>query len=177
VISATGSPQAILDKATVTRALKSRKHRPVFMVDIAVPRDIDADVAELEDIYLYTVDDLRDVIQENLKSRQQAAQQAEEIIDVQVERFMNWLRAQDAVSTIRDYRLHAEQQRDEVIRKAQQMLASGKDPQQALEFLANTLTNKLTHAPSVRIREAAENGDRDLLDAALLLFNLDKDKP
>ncbi len=177
VISATGSPQSILDKAMVKKALKSRKHRPVFMVDIAVPRDIDADVAELEDIYLYTVDDLQDVIQENLKSRQQAAQQAEEIIDVQVERFMSWLRAQDAVSTIRDYRQHAEQQRDEVMRKAQQMLARGKDPQEALAFLASTLTNKLTHAPSVRIREAAENGESDLLDAALVLFNIDKEKP
>ena len=176
VISATGSPHSILDKAIVTKALKSRKHRPVFMVDIAVPRDIDADVAELEDIYLYTVDDLQDVIQENLKSRQQAAQQAEEIIDVQVERFMSWLRAQDAVSTIKGYRQQAEQQRDEVIRKAQQMLASGKDPQEALVFLANTLTNKLTHAPSVRIREAAENGESELLDAALVLFNIDKDK-
>jgi len=175
VISATGSPNAILDKAMVKKALKSRKHRPVFMVDIAVPRDIDADVAELEDIYLYTVDDLQNVIQENLKSRQQAAQQAEEIIDVQVARFMNWLRAQDAVSTIREYRQHAERQRDEVFRKAQQMLASGKDPEQALEFLANTLTNKLTHAPSVRIREAAENGDSELLNAAMALLNI-KDK-
>ncbi|TCK19219.1 glutamyl-tRNA reductase [Thiogranum longum] len=177
VITATGSPTAILDKAMVKKALKNRKHRPVFMVDIAVPRDIDAEVAELEDIYLYTVDDLQDVIQENLKSRQQAALQAEEIIDVQVERFMSWLRAQDAVATIRDYRKHAEQQRDEVFRKAQHMLEGGKDPQQVLEYLANTLTNKLTHAPSVRIREAAENGDNDLLDAALALFNLDKDKP
>ncbi len=176
VISATGSPQTILDKATVKKALKNRKHRPVFMVDIAVPRDIEASVAELEDIYLYTVDDLQDVIQENLKSRQQAAQQAEEIIDVQVERFMSWLRAQDAVATIRDYRRHAEQQRDEVINKAQQMLASGKDPQQALEFLANTLTNKLTHTPSVRIREAAENSDRELLNAARVLFNIDNNK-
>ncbi len=177
VISATGSPTTLLDRDMVKTALKSRKHRPVFMVDIAVPRDIDARVADLDDIYLYTVDDLQDVIRENLKSREQAAQQAEEIIEVQVERFMSWLRAQDAVSTIRDFRQHAEQQRDAVMRKAQQMLASGKDPQQALEFLANTLTNKLTHMPSVRIREAAENGDHELLGAAQILFNLDKDKP
>lgn len=176
VISATGSPTTLLDRPMVEKALKSRKHRPVFMVDIAVPRDIDADVAELEDIYLYTVDDLQDVIQENLKSRQQAALQAEEIIDVQVERFMSWLRAQDAVATIRDYRKNAEQQRDEVTHKARHMLESGKDPQQVLEFLANTLTNKLTHAPSVRIREAAENGDSHLLDAALVLFDIDSNK-
>ena len=115
VISATGSNDTILTLDVVKQALKGRKHRPVFMVDIAVPRDIDPDVAELEDIYLYTVDDLQEVIQENLKSRQDAASQAEEIIDVQVERFMGWLRAQDAGSSIRDYRQQAEQQRDAVL--------------------------------------------------------------
>jgi len=159
----------------VKAALKGRKHRPVFMVDIAVPRDIDPAVAELEDIYLYTVDDLQEVIQENLKSRQQAAHQAEDIIDVQVDRFMAWLRGQDAVTSIRNYRLLAEQQRDEVLDKARQMLSSGKDPQQALEFLARTLTNKLAHGPSVRIRQAAESGDTALMQAALKLFDLDKD--
>jgi glutamyl-tRNA reductase len=141
-----------------------------------VPRDIDPAVAELEDIYLYTVDDLQEVIQENLKSRQQAARQAEEIIDVQVARFMAWLRAQDAVSTIRDYRERAERQRDQVLVKAQQMLANGRPAQQVLDFLAHTLTNKLTHEPSVKIRQAAENGDAELLQAALELFNLSKDQ-
>ena len=175
VISATSGNKAILDKAMVKAALKGRKHRPVFMVDIAVPRDIDPAVAELEDIYLYTVDDLQEVIQENLKSRQQAARQAEDIIDVQVGRFMVWLRGQDAVASIRNYRLLAEQQRDEVLDKARQMLGSGKDPQQALDFLARTLTNKLAHGPSVHIRQAAESGDTALMQAALKLFDLDKD--
>jgi glutamyl-tRNA reductase len=159
----------------VKTALKRRKHRPVFMVDIAVPRDIDPAIAEFEDIYLYTVDDLQEVIQENLNSRQQAALQAEEIIDVQVERFMAWLRSQGAVSTIRDYRQQAGRQRDEVLEKARNMLANGKDPQQVLEFLANTLTNKLTHEPSVQIRLAAECGNTELLQAALELLNLQKD--
>ena len=145
------------------------------MVDIAVPRDIDPAIAEFEDIYLYTVDDLQEVIQENLKSRQQAALQAEEIIDVQVERFMAWLRAQGAVSTIRDYRRQAERQRDEVLEKARHMLANGKDPQRVLEFLAHTLTNKLTHEPSVQIRLAGECGNAELLQAALELLNLQKD--
>ena len=175
VISATAGNATILDKAMVKAALKGRRHRPVFMVDIAVPRDIDPAVAELEDIYLYTVDDLQEVIQENLKSRQQAAHQAEDIIDVQVDRFMAWLRGQDAVASIRNYRLLAEQQRDEVLDKARQMLGSGKDPQQALDFLARTLTNKLAHGPSVCIRQAAESGDTALLQAALKLFDLDKD--
>ncbi len=175
VISATGSDDTILSLDGVRQALKGRKHRPVFMVDIAVPRDIDPAVANLDDIYLYTVDDLQEVIQENLKSRQDAASQAEEIIDVQVERFMCWLRAQDAGTSIRDYRQQAEQQRDAVLGKARQMLANNRDPQDVLDFLANTLTNKLTHTPSVRMREAAEVGDQALLDAALRLLGPDKD--
>jgi glutamyl-tRNA reductase len=176
VIAATASSTPVVTRAMVEKGLKRRKHRPVFMVDIAVPRDIEPSIAELEDIYLYTVDDLQEVIQENLNSRQQAARQAEEIIDVQVARFMAWLRAQDAVSTIRDYRERAEQQRDQVLAKAQQMLAGGRPPQQVLDFLARTLTNKLTHEPSVKIRQAAEAGDAELLQAALELFNLSKDR-
>jgi glutamyl-tRNA reductase len=175
VIAATGSSQPVVSRTMVKQALKGHKHRPVFMVDIGVPRDIDPAVAELEDIYLYSVDDLQEVIQENLMSREQAAHKAEEIIDVQVERFMAWLRAQGAVSTIRDYRRGAQQQRDQVLAKARQMLAAGRDPQQVVDFLAHTLTNKLTHQPSVQIRQAAENGNVELLQAALQLFNLNKE--
>jgi glutamyl-tRNA reductase len=175
IIAATGGSRPILNRSMVKPALKRRKHRPVFMVDIAVPRDIEPDVAKFEDVYLYTVDDLQEVIQENLKSRQDAARQAEEIIDVQVERFMGWLRAKDAVSSIRTYREHAEQQRDQVLAKANHMLAHGRDPQEVLQFLANTLTNKLIHTPSVQLRQAAEAGDTVLLQAALQLFNLDRD--
>ncbi|MGD8842811.1 MAG: glutamyl-tRNA reductase [Gammaproteobacteria bacterium] len=175
IISATGSDRAILDRDLVKPALRQRKHKPVFMVDIAVPRDIDPSVAKFEDVYLYTVDDLQEVIRENLRSREEAAHQAEEIIDVQVERFMAWLRAQDAVSSIRSFRDQAGLKRDEVLAKAQQMLSNGKDPAEVLQFLANTLTNKLTHAPCVQIRQAAEAGDTLVLEAALRLFNLSKD--
>lgn len=173
IVSAAGGG-TILTRNMVKPALKRRKHRPVFMVDLAIPRNIDAQVASFEDIYLYTVDDLQEVIQENLQSRQEAARQAEEIIDVQVARFMGWLRAKDAVSNIRSYRARAEQQRDEVLAKASHMLAHGRDPQEVLQFLANTLTNKLTHAPSVQLRQAAESGDTVLLQAALQLLNLNK---
>jgi glutamyl-tRNA reductase len=175
IISATGSDRAILNRGLVKPALRQRKHKPVFMVDIAVPRDIDPSVAKFEDVYLYTVDDLQEVIRENLRSREEAAHQAEEIIDVQVERFMAWLRAQDAVSSIRSFRDQAGLKRDEVLAKAQQMLSNGKDPAEVLHFLANTLTNKLTHAPCVQIRRAAEAGDTLMLEAALRLFNLSKD--
>lgn len=175
IISATGSRKPILDPDIMKTALRRRKHRPVFMVDIAVPRDIDPDVAKFEDVYLYTVDDLQEVIQENLRSREEAARQAEEIIDVQVERFMAWLRAQDAVSCIRSYRDRCERQRDEVATRAAQMLAAGRDPAEVLNYLAYTLTNKLTHTPSVQIRKAAETGDAALLQAALHLYNLTKE--
>jgi glutamyl-tRNA reductase len=175
IICATGAVQPILTREMVKPVLRQRKHRPVFMVDLAIPRNIDPDVATLDDIYLYTVDDLQTVIQENLKSRQDAASQAEDIIDTQVERFMAWLRAQDAVSDIRRYREQAERHRDRILAKARHMLANGRDPQEVLQYLANTLTNTLIHAPSVQLRQAAESGDPALLQAALLLLKPTKD--
>jgi glutamyl-tRNA reductase len=172
VISSTASTTPIVTLPVVKKALKVRKHRPIFMVDIAVPRDIDPRVSELDDIYLYTVDDLQEVIQENLKSRQAAAHQAEEMIDVQVNHFIAWQRSLDAVSTIRQLRTQAEARRDEVLHKARQQLASGKDPEQVLEYLAHTLTNKLIHQPSIHLRQAGSDGRTDLLEAARELLNL-----
>jgi glutamyl-tRNA reductase len=172
VISSTASCTPILTLPEVKEALKTRKHRPIFMVDIAVPRDIEARVGELDDIFLYTVDNLQEVIQENLKSRQAAAHQAEEMIDVQVNHFMAWQRSRDAVPTIRQLREQAEAQRDEVLQKARQQLASGKDPAQVVEYLAHTLTNKLIHQPSTHLRQAGSDGRTDLLEAARELLNL-----
>jgi glutamyl-tRNA reductase len=172
VISSTASPTPILDRATVEEALRGRRHRPVFMVDIAVPRDIDPAVATLEDVYLYTVDDLEAVIEEGRRSRLQAASEAEEIIDTEVSHFMGWLQAQEAVPTIRAYRAAAEEVRDEVLAKAQRMLARGEDPEEAVRFLAHTLTNKLAHAPCSELRRAASRGERDLLSAARRLLAL-----
>jgi glutamyl-tRNA reductase len=120
----------VLGKGTVERALKARKHKPMFMVDIAVPRDIEPEAGELDDVYLYTVDDLEEVIQENLQSRREAAHQAEEIIETQVVDFMGWLRAQDAVDSIRAFRDKASSVEHEVLDKALQMIAQGKDPQE-----------------------------------------------
>ncbi|MBI5041336.1 MAG: glutamyl-tRNA reductase [Gammaproteobacteria bacterium] len=174
VISSTASQLPILGKGTVERALKKRKHRPIFMVDIAVPRDIEAEVAQLDDIYLYTVDDLKEVIQENLKSRQEAATQAEEIIDVQCAHFLGWLRSLDAVSSIRDFRAQADATRDDVLDKARQLLAQGRDAEQVIQFLAHTLTNKLIHTPSANLRQAGYEGRADLIQAARELLGLPK---
>lgn len=173
IITSTASPAVILEKSQVRSSLKQRKHRPVFMVDIAVPRDIDPAVGELEDVYLYTVDDLQTIIEENLQSRQAAARQAEEIIETQVNHFMAWLRAQDNVNSIRALRYQAETTRDEVYARAQRQLSQGKDPHEVLRYLANTLTSKLIHHPSVALRQAGAQGRNDLVDIIKALYKLE----
>jgi glutamyl-tRNA reductase len=172
VISSTGSPDHILDREMVCDAIRGRKHRPIFMVDIAVPPDIDPRVGELNDIYLYTIDNLKEVIEENLTSRQEAAEQAEEIINVQVDRFMAWLHSLDAVPAICAYRDHARGIGDTELKKARQRLANGEDPRQVLELLTHNLVNKLAHDPSVNLREAAEQGKTSLLETVRTLFRL-----
>jgi glutamyl-tRNA reductase len=173
VVSATASPTIILEQSQVKSSLKLRKHRPVLMVDIAVPRDIDPAVGNLEDVYLYTVDDLQEIIQENLKSRQAAARQAEEIVDMQVNHFMAWLRVQDSVSSIRALRQQAETVRDEVCARAERQLQQGKDPVEVLRYLAYVLTNKLIHAPSASLREASAQERSDLINAIKTLYKLE----
>ncbi|UGB38850.1 glutamyl-tRNA reductase [Frateuria soli] len=170
VISSTAARQPVVTRPLVERAVAARKRKPMFMVDIAVPRDIDPAVASLEDVYLYGIDDLQQVIDGNRRSREAAAREAETIIDLQVDRYMAWRRALTLRNPAIDLRQHAERYRDEVLLKAQAMLARGKSPDEALAFLANTLTNKLLHHPSARLREAALNGDLDLLHAAGRLY-------
>ncbi|CAG1769579.1 partial glutamyl-tRNA reductase, partial [uncultured bacterium] len=172
VISSTASQLPILGKGRVESALKKRKHKPMFMVDLAVPRDIEPEVEQLRDVYLYTVDDLQHTITQNMNSRRQAAEQAEEIIDTQVDHFIAWLRAQEVQSTIRDYRLQAELTRDEVLQKALNSLKTGANAEEVLNRLAYTLTNKLIHTPSSQIRAAAENERHDLIIAAREIFKL-----
>jgi glutamyl-tRNA reductase len=172
IISSTASPLPILGKGAVESALQKRRHQPVFMVDIAVPRDIEAEVGNLNDVYLYTVDDLDEVIQENMRSRQEAAQQALEIIEQHTEEFMGWLRSLDAVSIIQDYRGQAETIRDEVLERSLRHLKNGKDPEEILRYLAHTLTNKILHTPSTQIRQAGFQGQQSLLRAADTLLKI-----
>jgi len=173
VISSTASPLPILGKGAVERAIKKRKHQPILMVDIAVPRDIEPEVAELDDIYLYTVDDLHEIIQEGLRTRQEAALQAEEIIDIQVHSFMGWLRSLDATPMIAHYRNHMEQIRDEEVRKAIHHLIQGNDPELVISELGRILTNKITHYPSMKMRRAGFDGRQDMLALARELLGLD----
>lgn len=173
IIASTASQLPILGKGAVERALKQRKHRPMFMVDIAVPRDIEPEVSELDDVYLYTVDDLQEVIEEGRQSREEAAVQAEEIVLNQVEHFMGWLRSLEGIDTIRAFREQAEKKRNEQLTAAQKQLAAGKDPEQVINDLARTLTNKLIHEPSAQLNQAAHSGRKELLDTARELFNLE----
>lgn len=174
VISSTASQLPILGKGAVERALKQRKHKPIFMVDIAVPRDIEPEVGELDDVYLYTVDDLHDVVEENLKSRQGAAQAAEELVSGGVDEFMQRLRELAAVDVLRAYRQQAERLRDEELAKAQRMLVNGAAPEDVLAQLARGLTNKLLHAPSVQLKKLSADGRFDALAVAQELFALDE---
>ncbi len=176
VISSTASPLPVLGKGSVERALAQRKRHPMFMVDLAVPRDIEPEVAALDDVYLYTVDDLKDVIEENLRTRREAARQAEEIIDVQVAEFMGWLRSLDAVATIRALRDTSDAAQGEALAKARRLIAQGRSPEEAMQLLAHTLANRLIHAPTARLRQAGGEGDAALLAAARTLFGLDGDE-
>ncbi len=172
VISSTASPLPILGKGATESALKKRKHRPILMIDIAVPRDIETEVGELEDVYLYTVDDLQEIIDEGLKSRQEAAKQAEEIIDTQVAHFMGWVKSLNSVATIQQFRNQADAVRAMELEKAIRRLNAGDSPDQVLQKLAHSLTNKFTHTPSTQMRQAGFEGREGLLDAARELFQL-----
>jgi glutamyl-tRNA reductase len=170
VISSTASPTPVITHEAVRAALRARKRRPIFMVDIAVPRDIDPEVAKLEDVYLFTIDDLQSVVNENMASRREAARNANELIAVEIAAFEQQQKTLDAVPTIRQLRKDADALREQTSDQARRMLAAGKDPREVIDFLASTLMNRLLHAPSQRLREAAERGDVEVVQAAQALF-------
>jgi len=175
VISSTASQLPILGKGAVERALKVRKHRPMLLVDIAVPRDIEPEVGDLADAYLYTVDDLRDIIETNMRARRDEARKADQLVDEGVEEFERSRRELDAVATLRAYRTQAEQIRDAELEKALKQLASGSQPEQVLNDLARLLTNKLIHRPSVQLKKASAEGRPDVLAWYQELFGLQSD--
>lgn len=170
VFSATAARDPILLKYQVEAALKKRKHRPMLLMDLAVPRDIAPDIAELADVFLYTVDDLERAVEENRRSRREAASEAETIAALHAERFMERIQLLRHDAPVRRLRAHGQLARDEAMRKAQRLLASGADPQAALDLLAHTLTNRLLHAPTIALRDAAANGDGELARAIDRLF-------
>ncbi len=175
VVSSTARPGHVILFDDVVRALEERRHRPMFMLDLAVPRDVDPRVAALEDVYLYTIDDLRQVVDENVKTREAEAAVARRLIDADVAGFMAALKVRDAVPAIRELRGQAEAARDAALAEARRQLAAGQPPDAVLEQLATTLTNRLLHAPSAALREAAESGDATLAEAAARLFRSGRD--
>jgi glutamyl-tRNA reductase len=175
VVASTASPTVIITREMAKQALRARKRRPIFMVDIAVPRDIEPAVAELEDVYLFTVDDLQSVVNENMENRRQAAREADKMIASEVDRFDVQLRTLSAAPTIRRLREEAEHVRQHTLEQARRMLAAGRSPEDVMEFLSSTLTNRLIHAPSQRLREAAESGDERVLGAIADIYHLDRD--
>ncbi|MAS26433.1 MAG: glutamyl-tRNA reductase [Oceanospirillaceae bacterium] len=172
VISSTASPLPILGKGAVEKAQKTRRHKPMFMVDIAVPRDIEEEVGELSDVYLYTVDDLRNIIEENVRSREDAAKQAEELILAGVDHFMRELKALNAVQTLTDLRSSVDQLREEQLAKALKQLQNGADAEKVLRQFAHTFSNKVLHAPTSMLRKAGSEGRLEVLDWTRELFNL-----
>ncbi|HET7845592.1 MAG TPA: glutamyl-tRNA reductase [Xanthomonadales bacterium] len=170
VITSTASRTPLITREMVAAAQRERRHRPLLLVDLAVPRDVEPRVAELDDVFLYTIDDLGSVIEESLRSRREAALEAEAIIDLQVEGYVAWSRALRGHGPLRALRAAGERERDAVLGRARAMLASGRSPEETLEFLAQTLTNKLLHAPSANLRAAALRGDSELLRAAERLY-------
>jgi glutamyl-tRNA reductase len=176
VISSTASQLPLLGKGAVESALKKRKFKPLFMVDIAVPRDIEPEVEELPDVYLYTVDDLEEVVQGNIRARSSAASMAESIIDQEVQKWTKHYRSLAAVDTIRAFRSSIETIRDLEIDKALLALDRGQDSADVINTLARNLTNKLLHKPTARLKQAGEEGRDDAINTTNELFDLNKSK-
>jgi len=172
IVTATASHLPILGKGALERALKMRKHRRMFIADLAVPRDVEPEAAALDGIYLYNIDDLQTIIAENVKSRHQAAEQAEAIINMQTAHFMHELHALDASNTITAYRAKIANFSQQELQHARAQLQRGAPAEEVLQSFAHSLTHKLMHHPSVQLRQAALDGQLELLMLARRLFDL-----
>ncbi|PBJ82742.1 glutamyl-tRNA reductase [Lysobacteraceae bacterium NML93-0399] len=165
VFSATASREPVIGREQVAAALAARKHRPMLLMDLAVPRDIAPEVAQLRDVFLYTVDDLERTLDDNRRGRREAAGDAEAIIDLQVDRFRESNAARGRLAPVKRLRAHGEAVRGEALARARQQLAAGQSPDAVLELLAHTLTNRLLHVPTAALRDAALRGDDTLADS------------
>jgi len=171
IISCTASSLPIIGKGTMERTVRARRRRPVFMVDLAVPRDIEAEVAGMDDVFLYTIDDLAATVREGIDARQSAVAQAETIIESQVGSFLHWMKTREMVPLIRQLRESAEEARRREVERAVRMLARGDDPKAVLEALSHGLTNKLMHAPTEALNQSGE-GDESLKALVARLYHL-----
>lgn len=172
VVTSTASQLPIIGLGMVETAIKTRRHRPIFMVDLAVPRDIEAEVAELDDVFLYTVDDLAQVVSDGIENRQIAAVEAETIVDGRVENFMQWFKKRDAVPTIKALRDQVEGMRKAEFDKALKQLQKGEIPEKTLEALSVALTNKFLHAPSHALNQSHGEEHAKLEDVLKQLYQI-----
>jgi glutamyl-tRNA reductase len=156
----------------VERALKARRHRPMVMVDLALPRDIEAEVDKLDDVFLYTIDDLAQIVEQGMESRQAAVVEAEAIIDGQVASFLQWVDAREMVPTIRALRDSAERSRRHELEHAHKMLQRGDDPAQVLDVLSRSLTNKLIHGPTQALNQAEGDERNEISELIARVFRL-----
>ncbi len=173
LITSTASPEPIITAERMRAALRARKHRPIFAVDIAVPRDIAQDVGDLNDVYLYSIDDLHKVIQDGQTSREAAAVDANRILDDEIRRYLSMERAKQVSPVITALREHAQSVRAEVLRDAQRRLNKGVDSREVIEYATASLMKKLLHNPSVRLREAAEAEEDVVIEVTRKLFGID----
>lgn len=176
VIACTASPEPLITKSAAEAAIRARRRRPIFMVDLAVPRDIDPGVADLEDVYLFSIDDLQQLIDENRQQREAAAGGARLLIDEEVARFLTDSRIHDAGPAIRALRLQADEIRVQTLEQARRLLAAGKSADEVMDYLANTLTNRLLHSPTQALRQAAELADSGLAEAVTRLLTEERDR-
>jgi glutamyl-tRNA reductase len=176
LISSTASPEPILTATAMRTAIRARKRRPVFAVDIAVPRDLEAGIGELDDVYLYTIDDLDKVIVEGQSNREAAARDAEQILQEESRRYFEIERGKQVAPLISALRDQGDAVRREVLAQARRRLQKGADNMDVLEYATAALMKKLLHAPSVRLREAGEENDDAFIETARSLFDLKDDK-
>ena len=175
VISSTGSTLPLIGKGMVENALAKRKHQPILMIDLAVPRDIEEQVSQLEDVFLYTVDDLQDIIAQNIKNRRKEAEQAEQIVLTQSDSFMSWLRGLNTQDTVVAYRKQCLAHRDLLLEKSLAQLKQNKSPESVLAELATRLTNKFMHDPTSAFQSAAQGGELDKLVYLRDIYNIDEE--
>lgn len=173
LISSTSAPGHLVRASEIKSALHQRRRKPMFVLDLAVPRDIDPEAAKFEDIHLYTVDDLQNVVEDNQRSRREAAAHADIIIERRIGEYLDWVHSRAATDTIRGIRNNAETKRTEVLSMARRRLARGDDPEEVLEFASRLLTHKLMHKPSATLRKATGHHQRQLLGPARELFGID----
>lgn len=173
VIASTGSSLPVVGKGALEAAIKQRRHKPIFVVDIAVPRDVEPEAGELPDVYLYTIDDLTEIIEENVRNRREAAEVAESMVTDGADHYLRERRAHHGQALLRQFRDGAEAIQQAELEKALKDLARGADAQQVLERFSRGLTNKLIHPPTTAIRNAAADGRADLLDYLKTLYHLD----